>query len=312
MCVLSTPSNTVPESHCPCNPYLATSTIPTLQEATQTRMVETSPAHEWSWTELTAWWLALAARLGVGERAGSFFARTSIPAGALTRAVQLGANPQYLLFVLLRFWIPPVLPPPGRERMAKQDQDYWLETEQVLKMAVARLRELKPLMDLLTTSNPFANPDTSSAPVVEVELATMLESIAGIAGSYGGPDYTSVIKNFDPVPLRQTQPFKHNKKNSAELWVVFLLREHFRGLSIGKDRYWPLVADLIAEADLLRQDGQPYGSDELKSWWQKNWPRTYTHLEQKTQGPEPTGAAYQQDFAWFQAWWEWQRTRSPA
>ena len=51
-------------------------------------------------------------------------------------------------------------------------------------------------------------------------------------------------KRFDPVPLRQTQPFKHNKKNSAELWVVFLLREHFRSLGLGKDRYWPLVSAL--------------------------------------------------------------------
>ena len=48
--------------------------------------------------------------------------------------------------------------------------------------------------------------------MVEVELARMLEGIAEITGSYGGPDYTSIIKHFDPIPLRQTQPFKHNKR----------------------------------------------------------------------------------------------------
>ena len=124
------------------------------------------------------------------------------------------------------------------------------------------------------------------------------------------PDYTSVIKTFDPVPLRQTQPFKHNKKNSAELWVVFLLREHFRSLSIGKDRYWPLVAGLCAAAGITNPNGQIYGPDELKSWWQKNWPRTYTQLEPTQAGPDLSGAAYQQDFDWFVSWIEWQRKRT--
>jgi hypothetical protein len=45
----------------------------------------------------------------------------------------------------------------------------------------------------------------------------MLDGIAEVVGSYGGPDYTSVITQFDPVPLWQTQPFKHNKKRRAEL-----------------------------------------------------------------------------------------------
>ena len=145
--------------------------------------------------------------------------------------------------------------------------------------------------------------------MVEVELANMLQGIAESAGSYGGPDYTSVIKTFDPVPLRQTQPFKHNKKNSAELWVVFLLREHFRSLGLGKDRYWPLVAGLCAAAGIANPNGQPYGPDELKSWWQKNWPRTYTQLEQTQAATDLSGAAYQQDFDWFVSWIEWQRQR---
>ena len=104
-----------------------------------------------------------------------------------------------------------------------------------------------------------------------------------MAGSYGGLDFTSVIKQFNPAPLRQTQFFKHNKKHSAELGVVFLLREHFRslGLGLGKDRYWPLIAPVCAAAGILQPNGQAYAPDELKSWWQKNWPRTYTQIEQK-------------------------------
>jgi hypothetical protein len=66
-------------------------------------------------------------------------------------------------------------------------------------------------------------------------------------------DYTSVIKQFDPAPLWQTQPFKHNKKHSAELGVVFLLREHFRSLGLGEARYWPLVAPIYAARGILNQ-----------------------------------------------------------
>ncbi|MEW6543848.1 MAG: hypothetical protein AB1411_09595 [Nitrospirota bacterium] len=278
----------------------------------------TSPPHpsaqaEQPWREIESWWVAMAQRLGVAERVQLFFKNALGRNGALERAARVGAAVPYLLFVLLRYWIPPVLPPPGQERIAKNDQDYWLESEQILRKAVARLRELKPLIELLTAPNPLAGgrpPDAVEAkPLVEVELARVLEGIAEVAGSYGGPDYTSVIKNFDPVPLRQTQPFKHNKKHSAELWVVFLLREHFKSLGLGKDRYWPLIADLIGAAGIHQATGQPYAADELKSWWQKNWPRTYTMLEQKGQAAEPSGAAYQHDFDWFQAWFAWQTSR---
>jgi hypothetical protein len=144
---------------------------------------------------------------------------------------------------------------------------------------------------------------------VEVELARMLEGIAEVAGSYGGPDYTSVIKRFDPIPLRQTQPFKHNKKHSAELWVLFLLREHFKALGLGKDRAWPLIAEISSAAGIVQMNGAPYTPDELKSWWQKNWPRTYTQLEQKGAAAEITGSAYQSDFQWFRAWFGWQMSR---
>ncbi|MGH7232754.1 MAG: hypothetical protein ACREJU_15560, partial [Nitrospiraceae bacterium] len=230
--------------------------------------------------------------------------------GTLTRLGRVGGDVHYVLFVLLRYWIPTVLPPSGRERTTKNDQDYWLESEQILKGAVVRLRELKPLIELLTAPNPFApRTEPVAAPVAEVELARMLEGIAEVAGSYGGPDYTSVIKNFDPIPLRQTQPFKHNKKNSAELWVVFLLREHLRALGVGKDRYWPLIAEVVSAAGIQQPTGNTYTSDELKSWWQKNWPRTYTQLEHKSAATTPTGAAYQHDFDWFKTWYNWQMSR---
>jgi len=262
---------------------------------------------------LESWWGGLAERLHVADRAQAFF--QGIRAGnLLDRIGQVGGQVDYILFVLTRYWVPTVLPPAGRERLTKNDPDYWLESEQILKTAAVRLRELKPLIELLTTPGPLADPATetnlSPSPVVELELASVVEGIAEAAGTYGGPDYTSIVKAFDPVPLRQTQPFKHNKKHSAELWVVFLLREHFRSLGLGKDRYWPLVAPLCTAAGIVNQNGQSYSPDELKSWWQKNWPRTYTQLEQKQEATDSGGAAYEQDFAWFQGWIGWQRSRA--
>jgi len=264
-----------------------------------------------NWAAFEQWWIGMSERLQVADRAQAFFKGVHIRQ-LLDRITQLGGQADYLLFVLMRYWVPTVLPPPGRERLTKNDPDYWLESEQLLKAAAGRLRELKPLIELLTMPGPLADgqPDQrmSASPVVEVELANMIEGIAEASGRYGGPDYTSIIKAFDPVPLRQTQPFKHNKKHSAELWVVFLLREHFRSLGLGKDRYWPLVAPLCTAAGILNQTGQAYSPDELKSWWQKNWPRTYTQLEQKQGTGEQGGAAYEQDFGWFQAWMAWQKT----
>ena len=260
-----------------------------------------------SWQQLAEWWTALGQRLGVGEKAREFFNNGLGPRRALARVDQAGGDPDYIMFVLLRHWIPAVLPPPGRERLSKNEPDYWLESKEILKAAVVRLRELKPVIDLLTTQDPLAqdSPPTST-PQVEVELAPMLEGIAEITGSYGGPDYTSIIKNFDPVPLRQTQPFKHNKKHSAELWVVFLLREHFRSLGVGKDRAWGLIADVIAAAGIVQSHGHAYAPLELKSWWTKNWPRTYTLLKAKGEREEGTQEAYQSDYQWFQAWFAWQ------
>ena len=259
-----------------------------------------------SWQQLANWWATLARRHGVEDKAQLFFANGLGTDRALERVDQEGGDPDYVLFVLLRHWIPPVLPPPGRERTSKSDPDYWLESEQILKTAVVRLRELKPVIDLLTTPNPLAQETPPSSPMVEVELARMLEGIAEITGSYGGPDYTSIIKHFDPIPLRQTQPFKHNKRHSAELWVVFLLREHFRSMGLGKDRSWRLIADVVAAAEIVQGNGQLYSPEELKSWWTKNWPRTYTMLKEKNTKVEATHTAYQGDYDWFKAWFTWQ------
>jgi hypothetical protein len=267
---------------------------------------------EQGWREIEQWWVDMAQRLGVSARGQTFFQHATGRDRLLPRVWLVGGDIHYILFVLLRYWIPTVLPPQGRERLTKSDQDYWLESEQILKTASARLRELKPLIELLTSPNPIPSEASQdpAKPVVEVELARMLDGIAEVAGSYGGPDYTSVIKNFDPVPLRQTQPFKHNKKNSAELWVIFLLREHFRAVGLGKDRYWPVIAELIAAAGIYQPNGAAYAADELKSWWQKNWPRTYTQLEQKHAAIEPSGAAYRSDFEWFRSWFTWQLSRT--
>ena len=216
--------------------------------------MSTSPT---KWTQFAEWWTELAQRHGVADRAELFFQNGLGPQKALDRAAQEGADLDYILFTLIRHWIPPVLPPSGKERSAKHDSDYWLESEQILKAAVLRLRELRPVIDMLTTPNPLEAPRRESQSQVEVELANMLEGIAEVVGGYGGPDYTSIIKNFDPIPLRQTQPFKHNKKHSAELWVVFLLKEHFRSLGLGKDRTWKLIADLIKAANIFPQEEQP-------------------------------------------------------
>ncbi|BCA55625.1 hypothetical protein W02_27650 [Nitrospira sp. KM1] len=269
------------------------------------------PPHDIDWLVVQSWWQRMAERLHVTDKATPFFRRIQT-GDLLERMVQVGVQVDYVLFVLMRYWVPTVLPPPGRERLTKNDPDYWLESEQILRAAAGRLRELKPLIELLTSPGPLSDQPghkhRTQPEVIELELANVVEGIAEAAGTYGGPDYTSIVKAFDPVPLRQTQPFKHNKKHSAELWVVFLLREHFRSLGLGKDRYWPLVAPICEVAGILNQFGQPYSPDELKSWWQKNWPRTYTQLEQRQEATDAGGAAYEQDFLWFQAWIGWQRS----
>ena len=266
------------------------------------------------WQQFAHWWTSLAERHHVADRTERFFQQGLGPDQALDRAAQEGGDLDYILFTLIRHWIPPVLPPEGKERTAKHDSDYWVESSQILKSAVTRLRELKPVIDMLTSPNPLNDVPSSPSPQgpqVEVELANMVEGIAEVVGSYGGPDYTSIVKNFDPIPLRQTQPFKHNKKHSAELWVVFLLREHFRSLGLGKDRTWKLIGQLVAAGDIFQSEETLSTPEALKSWWTKNWPRTYTLLTEKSGEEDAKHTAYQSDYEWFQAWFTWQTNTVP-
>src|SRR5689334_16254260 len=129
------------------------------------------------WRALEQWWTGMGERLQVLDRAEAFF-NSAAAGGLLERIGQLGGTADYILFVLMRYWVPTVLPPAGRERMTKNDPDYWLESEQILKAAAARLRELKPLIELLTTPSPLSDTppgkSISPAPVAELELSNIV------------------------------------------------------------------------------------------------------------------------------------------
>ena len=116
----------------------------------------TSPPSDINWSARESWWNGIGERLHVADRAQTFFAGMRADQ-AFDRIAQVGGQADYILFVLMRYWVPRALPPPGRERLTKNDPDYWLESEQILKAATARLRELKPLIELLTTPNPLAD-----------------------------------------------------------------------------------------------------------------------------------------------------------
>ena len=107
------------------------------------------------------------------------FSRQREPAAFLT-AFAGGGQVDYILFVLMRYWVPTVLPPAGRERVTKGDSDYWLESEHILKAAAARLRELKPLIELLTTPSPLSEASSgqniSASPVAELNYRTSLKA----------------------------------------------------------------------------------------------------------------------------------------
>ncbi|MCE9535967.1 MAG: hypothetical protein K8R65_06120, partial [Nitrospirae bacterium] len=97
----------------------------------------TSSPSDINWTAFEAWWNGIGERLQVADRAHDFF--TGMRTGSMfDRIAQVGGQADYILFVLMRYWVPTVLPPPGRERLTKNDPDYWLESEQILKAATAR------------------------------------------------------------------------------------------------------------------------------------------------------------------------------
>jgi hypothetical protein len=189
--------------------------------------------------------------------------------------------------------------------MAKGDTDYWIESEQILKQAVGRLRELRPFLQMLTEPHPGPSPQShaeAASPPEELDLSALLEGIAQAAGRLGGPDYTSVIKSLNSTPFRQLVHFRHNKKHSTEVWVIFLLKEHLRSVGVGKDRAWPVVCEVITAAGVRNAEGERYQPDELKSWWTKQWPRSYALLAAKDAVVQPTEFAYQSDYQWFQSW----------
>ena len=137
----------------------------------------------------------------------------------------------------------------------------------------------------------------------------MIEGLAEVAGSDGDPtirpssNISIPFPSNKPIRLNTTRKIAPNSGDSPPTRA-------FQGVGLGKDRYWPLIAEVAAAAGIVQQTGQPHTPDELKSWWQKNWPRTYTQLEQKTAHPESATIAYRQDFEWFREWWEWQMSRS--
>jgi len=180
----------------------------------------TLPPSDMNWPAFESWWSGIGERLYGADRAHAFSREGGRAMRSIGSRRSAGRSATSSLCSCASR-VPTVHPLLGQERLTKNDPDYWLEWEQILKAATARLRELKPLIELLTTPNPLAESamggGPASLPVEEVELGKVLEGIAEAAGSYGGPDYASVIKQFDPVPLQQTQPFKHNKKHSAEL-----------------------------------------------------------------------------------------------
>src|SRR2546426_1307749 len=199
------------------------------------------------WMQFASWWRQTAKRLGVDTQCESFLAPESGGMEALMKVHGAQGDLDYVLFVMIRYWVPPILPPAGKERTVKSDPDYWTESERILKQAVSRLRELRPFLQMLTESPSGPNPqpqgaqaqgDNPSTP--ELDLSALLEGIAGAAGRLGGPDYTSVIKNLNSTPFRQVVHFRHNKKHSTEVWVVFLLKEHLRSAGGGKGPGRPL------------------------------------------------------------------------
>ena len=160
------------------------------------------------WRAAEHWWIGMGERLQVADRAESFF-KAAAAGGLLDRIGQVGGQVDYILFVLMRYWVPTVPPPAGRERLTKSDADYWLESEQILKAAATRLRELKPLIELLTTPNPVSDSlsgqSVNPSPVTELELSSIIEGLAEAAGSYGGPTIRP-SKAFDPFPFGRHSP----------------------------------------------------------------------------------------------------------
>ena len=73
----------------------------------------TSPPSGLNWPAFEKWWINMGERLHVVDRANAFFTGARI-GPLLDRIAQFGGQADYILFVLMRYWVPTVLPPPGR------------------------------------------------------------------------------------------------------------------------------------------------------------------------------------------------------
>ena len=81
----------------------------------------------------------------------------------------------------------------------------------------------------------------------------------------------------------------------------------FRTLNLGKDRYWPLLTDVITAAGIRQPNDHPFYGGRTQILVDKNWPRTYTLLKEKNDDGLPTvHTAYQSDYEWFQSWFMWE------
>ena len=83
------------------------------------------------WLQFTSWWRQTAKRLGVDTQCESFLAPESGGMEALMKVHGAEGDLDYVLFVMIRYWVPPVLPPAGKERTGKSDPDYWIESERL-------------------------------------------------------------------------------------------------------------------------------------------------------------------------------------
>src|SRR5260370_11631436 len=169
------------------------------------------------WMQFTSWWRQTAKRLGVDAQCESFLALESGGMEALMKAQGARGTLDYVLFVLIRYWVPPILPPAGKERTVKGDLDYWIESERLLKQAVKRLRELRPFLQMLTESHPGPNPQPNvpqaqeaSSSTPRLDLSARREGIAAPAGRLRGPAYTPRLKSRDSQPVRQRRSVAHH------------------------------------------------------------------------------------------------------
>ena len=77
--------------------------------------MSTIPLSDSPWRAVEAWWVGMGERVQVADRAQSFF-KAAGAGGLLDRIAQVGGQIDYILFVLMRYWVPTVLPPAGREQ----------------------------------------------------------------------------------------------------------------------------------------------------------------------------------------------------